>query len=161
MAPSQNRLLAPLAPVQEAPLRAAIAGLRPGGSTNLSGGWLRGLEQLRPGGGGKVLLLTDGVANAGITDPGALAELARSAAREGVGTTTIGFGADFDEQLLTALADAGGGATATTARQGSAGSKGVIDRIMETDTGRKAGYKLARYKAFRPLVKRASKRKED
>ena len=51
--------------------------------------------------------------------------------------------------------------TAQTARQGSAGSKGVIDRIMETDTGRKAGYKLARYKAFRPLVKRASKRKED
>lgn len=102
------RLLAPLAPVQEAPLRNAIAGLRPGGSTNLSGGWLRGLEQLR-GEGGKVLLLTDGVANAGITDPSSLAELARSAAREGVGTTTIGFGADFDEQLLTALADAGGG----------------------------------------------------
>lgn len=102
------RLLAPLAPVQEGPLRAAIAGLRPGGSTNLSGGWLRGLEQLR-GAGGKILLLTDGIANVGITDSSALAELARTGAREGVGTTTIGFGADFDEQLLTALADAGGG----------------------------------------------------
>ena len=41
------RLLAPLAPVREGPLRAAVAGLRPGGSTNLSGGWLRGLEQVR------------------------------------------------------------------------------------------------------------------
>lgn len=102
------RLLAPLAPLQEGPLRAAIAGLRPGGSTNLSGGWLRGLEQLR-GDGGKILLLTDGIANVGVTDGGALAELARTGSREGVGTTTIGFGAYFDEELLTALADAGGG----------------------------------------------------
>ena len=102
------RLITPLAPVQEGPLRAAIAALRPGGSTNLSGGWLRGLEQLR-GAGGKILLLTDGIANVGITDGGALAELARTGSREGVGTTTIGFGADFDEELLTALADAGGG----------------------------------------------------
>ena len=104
----QVRLLAPLAPVREAPLRAAIAGLRPGGSTNLSGGWLRGLEQLR-GSGGKILLLTDGIANVGITGRGELAELAGTGAREGVGTTTIGFGADFDEELLTAMADAGRG----------------------------------------------------
>ena len=102
------RLLAPLAPVREAPLRAAIARLRPGGSTNLSGGWLRGLEQLR-GRGGKILLLTDGIANVGITARTDLAELARTGAREGVGTTTIGFGADFEEELLTAMADAGGG----------------------------------------------------
>jgi len=102
------RLLAPLAPVREAPLRAAIAGLRPGGSTNLSGGWLRGLEQLR-GRGGKLVLLTDGLANVGVTDRGSLTELARTGAREGVGTSTIGFGADFDEELLTAMADAGGG----------------------------------------------------
>ncbi len=42
--------------MQEGQLRTAIGGLRPGGSTNLSGGWLRGLEQLR-GGRGKILLL--------------------------------------------------------------------------------------------------------
>lgn len=102
------RLLAPIAPVEEGPLRTAIGGLRPGGSTNLSGGWLRGLEQLR-GSGGKVILLTDGQANVGILETGALTELARTGAREGVGTSTIGFGADFDEDLLTSLADAGGG----------------------------------------------------
>lgn len=102
------RLLAPLAPLQEGLLRAEIGGLRPGGSTNLSGGWLRGLEQLR-GGGGKVILLTDGQANVGIVAGDALAELSRSGAREGIGTSTIGFGADFDEELLTAMADAGGG----------------------------------------------------
>jgi Ca-activated chloride channel family protein len=47
--------------------------IRPGGMTNLSGGWLKGVEQLRavPGGIGpkKVLLLTDGLANRGVTDP--------------------------------------------------------------------------------------------
>lgn len=102
------RLLAPLAQLDSTRLRSAIGGIHAGGSTNLSGGWLRALEQLR-GGRGKILLLTDGIANVGVTDRGALTELARSAAREGVGTTTIGFGADFDEELLTAMADAGGG----------------------------------------------------
>ena len=56
------RLHAPLAPVNGG-MRGAIASLRPGGSTNLSGGWLKGLEQLRPApadGVRKILLLTDG-----------------------------------------------------------------------------------------------------
>ena len=102
------RLLAPLAPVRESELRAAIAGIAPGGSTNLSGGWLRGLEQLR-GRRGKILLLTDGLANVGVTDPARLVALARGAGQDGVGTATIGYGSDFDEELLAAMADAGGG----------------------------------------------------
>ena len=106
------RLLAPLAAVREGPLRAAIAGIHPGGSTNLSGGWLKGLEQLRGAPGDaprKVLLLTDGLANVGVVDHGSLVGLAANAREAGVGTTTIGFGADFDEELLTAMSDAGGG----------------------------------------------------
>jgi Ca-activated chloride channel homolog len=35
--------------------------------------------------------------------------MSRQAAAEGVGTTTIGFGEGFNEDLLTAMADAGGG----------------------------------------------------
>lgn len=106
------RLLLPRGPVGSASLAAALASVQPGGSTNLSGGWLKGLEQLRTAPAGsarKILLLTDGMANVGITDAGAIAELARSAQAEGIGTTTIGFGADFDEDLLTAVAAAGGG----------------------------------------------------
>ncbi len=105
------RLLAPLSPPSDR-LRAAIDGIRPGGSTNLSGGWLKGLEALGRGNGAglrKVLLLSDGLANVGITEPSVLTELAANARGQGVGTTTIGFGSDFDEELMTALAEAGGG----------------------------------------------------
>jgi hypothetical protein len=87
--------------------------IRSGGQTNLSGGWLKGVEELgRSAGEGprKVLLLTDGVANVGVTDPGSLVEMTRvQAETSDVGTTTIGFGEDFDEDLLTAMADAGRG----------------------------------------------------
>ncbi len=106
-------LRVPLAPVDPLRVEAALAGVRPGGQTNLSGGWLAGAEALRgvPSGSGprKVLLLTDGLANVGITDREDLVALARQAGDDGIGTTTVGFGADFDEVLLTRMADAGGG----------------------------------------------------
>jgi len=88
-------------------------GLRPGGSTNLSGGWLRARQLLEPLGdvaARRILLLTDGLANVGITDAAQLVGLAEAAAGKGVTTTTIGFGDGFDEDLLTAMADAGRGA---------------------------------------------------
>ncbi len=92
-----------------------IGELDAGGTTNLSGGWLRGrelvAEGIADGGVNRVLLLTDGLANAGITDPGQLRDLVASAAAAGVSTTTIGFGADYDEALLRLLAEAGGGST--------------------------------------------------
>jgi Ca-activated chloride channel family protein len=105
------QLVAPLAPVNQA-LMGAIAAVFAGGSTNLSGGWLKGLEELKrsdEAGPRKILLLTDGLANVGVTDSGSLVALARNASGADVGTTTIGFGHDFDEDLLTSMADAGGG----------------------------------------------------
>ncbi len=108
------QLLSPLVAVGDAGpgLLGVIGGIFPGGSTNLSGGWLKGMEALRGGDGAgprKFLLLTDGLANVGITDPAALVQMTANAAGAGVGTTTIGFGADFAEELLTQMADAGGG----------------------------------------------------
>jgi len=109
------RLELPLSPVgaHGALLEQALLRIAPGGMTNLSGGWLKGLEQLRsvPGGDGpkQVLLLSDGLANSGITDAATLVGMARTAADEGVGTTTIGFGDGFDEELMTGMADSGGG----------------------------------------------------
>jgi hypothetical protein len=103
------RLELPLTEVghDQLPLNQALPRIQPGGMTNLSGGWLKGVEQLRavPGGIGpkKVLLLTDGLANQGVTDLAALVRMARGACDEGVATTTIG----FDEELLTGIADVG------------------------------------------------------
>jgi len=86
-----------------------------GGSTNLSGGWLRGRElvarEKREGGVNRVVLLTDGLANVGITNPTQLLGLCRTACGAGITTTTIGFGADYDEKLLRGMADAGGANT--------------------------------------------------
>lgn len=96
-------------------VRQRIEQIGPGGTTNLSGGWLRGRElvadNLREGGVNRILLMTDGHANVGITDPVALEGLCREASRRGVSTTTIGFGEGFDEDLLRAMADAGSGGT--------------------------------------------------
>ena len=111
----QVRLELPLSPVGEhaAAMESALRGLTPGGMTNLSGGWLKGVEQLRavPGGNGpkKVLLLSDGLANRGVTDVATLVPMAHAAGDDGVGTTTIGFGDGFDEDLMTGMADAGAG----------------------------------------------------
>jgi phenylpyruvate tautomerase PptA (4-oxalocrotonate tautomerase family) len=94
-------------------VEASIRSIRRGGQTNLSGGWLKGLEQLGAVDAGagpkKVLLLSDGLANVGITNRSELAKLAHGAADDGVGTTTIGFGDGFDEDLMTAMANEGGG----------------------------------------------------
>lgn len=90
----------------------AIARVHPGGSTNLSGGWLKGralVEQGAVEGINRVVLLTDGQANAGIVDPTRLIGLAHHAAAARVSTTCIGFGADFNEDLLESMARAGTG----------------------------------------------------
>lgn len=83
------------------------------GSTNLGEGWLRGCEQvaaeLSAEGVNRCLLLTDGLANQGITDRDELARHARELRERGVSTTTFGVGNDFDEVLLQAMAAAGGG----------------------------------------------------
>jgi Ca-activated chloride channel family protein len=105
-------LVRALAPVGAGDAQGAIAGIDSGGMTNLSGGWLKGLEELRRASDGvrRVLLLTDGLANEGITDHGRLVSIAEGTKAQ-TSTTTIGFGDGFDEDLLTAIADASGGAT--------------------------------------------------
>ncbi|WP_373064280.1 VWA domain-containing protein [Gemmatimonas sp.] len=98
-------------------LAATLRALETRGSTNLSGGWLRGRQQmadalgLMTGNGStrRVVLLTDGLANVGITDVDRLVGLAREARSKGITTSTVGVGDGYDDQLLRAMADAGGG----------------------------------------------------
>jgi Ca-activated chloride channel family protein len=90
-----------------------VRAIESGGSTNLSGGWLKGMEMLsgdvRPHALRRIIVLTDGHANVGITDSTALCGLMSAARNQGITTSTIGFDDGYDEVLLAALADAGAG----------------------------------------------------
>jgi Ca-activated chloride channel family protein len=94
-------------------IREIIRRVRAGGTTNLSGGWLKGCEHVLTRRGTdmihRVLLLTDGQANVGVVDPKVLIATARRKADDGVVTTTLGFGANFNEDLLIGMAQAAGG----------------------------------------------------
>lgn len=90
-----------------------VRAITTGGSTNLSAGWLKGAELLtespRPDTVRRIILLTDGHANHGITNREQLCTLVRGATATEISSSFIGFAEGFDEQLLAALADAGRG----------------------------------------------------
>lgn len=84
-----------------------------GGSTNLSGGWTAGLNEvllhLTEGHLHHVIILTDGAANCGVTNEPQLAKIGREFLARGVRTTTFGFGQNFNEKLLRLIAAESGG----------------------------------------------------
>ena len=94
-------------------LKGRISSARAGGLTNLSGGWLKAVELVQqhaqPEVVSRVLLLTDGQANVGITQNNVLIKTAEQKAESGVTTTTLGFGSYFNEDLLIGMARAAGG----------------------------------------------------
>ena len=82
------------------------------GTTDLSAGYLLGLDQAkrqRQQTGASIILLSDGHANAGITDSKQIGQLARSAHSERITSTTIGIGEGYDELLLAEIATQGNG----------------------------------------------------
>jgi Ca-activated chloride channel homolog len=102
----------------QAELQREIDKLAPRGSTNLAGGMERGIEEaeaareklhLTSDTIDRVILLTDGLANTGITGESQIAGLAADARRQGVRVSTIGLGVDYNEDLLQAIAEGGGG----------------------------------------------------
>ncbi len=106
--------LMPATATARAQAATALEALRPQGKTNLGEAWLTacaliGRDQdwtrLR-----RCLVLTDGQANVGITDPATLANHAAHLRQLGVRTSTFGIGDDYHEELLDLLAAAGGGA---------------------------------------------------
>lgn len=107
-------LILPPQPVKnQAEICLKIGKIQAGGCTNLSAGWLLGCEQVQsrfnPEYLNRVLLLTDGQANMGITDPQVLTKTAHQKSEQGIVTTTLGFGTYFNEDLLIAMADVAGG----------------------------------------------------
>ena len=82
-------------------------------STALHEAWVRGGMQvsgaLATGAINRVLLITDGLANVGLTNTDEIVTQAKGLSERGVSTSTIGIGADFNEDLLVPMATAGGG----------------------------------------------------
>lgn len=107
-------VLAPAGPVADKnQLHQILKGIEPGGSTNLGGGLTAGIAQVAAGVQkgmlNRVLLMTDGRANTGPTSPKDLCKIATSGLEGGISVTSFGLGADYNEDLLLALAEAGGG----------------------------------------------------
>jgi Ca-activated chloride channel family protein len=107
-------VILPAQPIQNpSEIKKQIGKIRAGGCTNLSGGWLRGCDLVKanqsPERLNRVLLLTDGLANVGISDDRVLINTAKEKAEQGVFTTTLGFGNYFNEDLLIGMANAGRG----------------------------------------------------
>jgi len=106
---------APVTPEVRARLRAELSAVQARGSTALHEGWLTGCKAITlatPDAGrlARCFLLTDGLANIGVTDVEQIAsDAAGVRGNAGVGTSTFGIGLDYNEALLGPMAVAGGG----------------------------------------------------
>jgi Ca-activated chloride channel homolog len=106
-------LVVPAGPCPDkAATKASIGRVTAGDTTDLSAGFLRGIQEARrvagPA-GATLLLVSDGHANAGVTDADQLASVAAEAYRNGVVSSTLGWGDGYDERLLSAIARGGSG----------------------------------------------------
>ncbi|HEY9600430.1 MAG TPA: macro domain-containing protein [Allocoleopsis sp.] len=99
--------------VQKTNIVRKIQQIQSRGSTALHAGWLQGQNEvaryLNPEHLNRVILLSDGLANVGVTNPDAIASDVHRLAQQGVSTTTMGVGNDYDQNLLEAMASSGDG----------------------------------------------------
>ncbi len=89
-------------------IRAAIERLTAGGNTALFAGVSKGAAEVRKfldrQRVNRIILLSDGQANAGPSSPADLGNLGASLIKEGISVTTLGLGLDYNEDLMTQLA---------------------------------------------------------
>ncbi len=94
-------------------IKLAINGLETGGSTNLNAGMVLGYEQVLKNfnkkGTNKVILLTDGLANRGVTDTEKIIENSKKYNKKIIDISTIGVGNNVNLDLLQQIAKAGKG----------------------------------------------------
>lgn len=109
---SKAEILVPSTRIEEdslAQVRQRVKTMRARGTTDLAGGLGQALDQMsaaiRHDGINRVVLLSDGVPN----DPGPVHGLAQSARNLGVGITALGLGLEYDETLLSTVAQTSGG----------------------------------------------------
>lgn len=86
-----------------------IDAILPRGSTNLIDGWMRGRDELRkapPGTPRRLLLMTDGRLNVGVTEPDEVLPIIEAGRdNHSIATSCLGFGDSYDDKLLDAIAN--------------------------------------------------------
>lgn len=106
-------LMAPQRVTSKQPIKDGIARLVPGNTTNLYDGMTLAARQLASGQeSGRVtrmILLTDGDPTAGIKDFHTLVQLAGDLKSQGSTITFLGFGPDYNEELIASMAKKSGG----------------------------------------------------
>lgn len=90
--------------------RTVLAGIRAGGATNISDALEAG-ERILDGvrGNRRIILLSDGIPNRGLSDSGKLIARVSELRERGIALSAIGLGINYNEDLLAGMADAGGG----------------------------------------------------
>ncbi|MBN1674667.1 MAG: VWA domain-containing protein [Kiritimatiellae bacterium] len=96
-------------------IEAGIRAIQAGGSTALFGGVSQGAAEVRkhlkqdciP----RIILLSDGLANVGPRSPEDLGRLGAALIKEGMSVSTVGVGVDYNEDLMTRLAEKSDGNT--------------------------------------------------
>lgn len=99
---------------RRAAVKNTIRTIEEGGGTNIGEGLRLGYEQAQRRGAPEdavrvVLLLSDGRANAGITNRSELSKLALDAFQGGIQTSSFGLGSDYDGELMSDIASDGAG----------------------------------------------------
>jgi Ca-activated chloride channel family protein len=134
---NEVRVPVPSGPVGDgSAIRQALHQIYPGGSTNLGGGLLRGIQECgrtSAGAATSLVLLSDGHANRGVTGHAELESFARAASSEGITTSTIGIGMGYDEDLLEAISRGGSGNSHFAENGDEAGAKlaGEVEGLLE------------------------------
>jgi Mg-chelatase subunit ChlD len=106
-------LLPARSPADRGYIRQLIRDIAPGGSTNIHAGLMLGYQEVRKNyredATNRVILLTDGIANRGETDPDKIARDSLRYNDQGIDLSTIGVGLDLNKDLLRELAKSGRG----------------------------------------------------
>lgn len=97
----------------KAEIKLIVDEVYPRNATNLGGGMVEGFRQVKRFAGkgytNRVILLSDGLANRGTTDPSELNRIARRYRTESISLTAMGVGLDYNENLMVGLSESGGG----------------------------------------------------
>lgn len=106
-------LMAPQRVTNREIVKQGIAKLTPGNTTNLYDGISLAAQQLmmtqEPGRATRMVVLSDGDPTSGIKDYTALVNLASESKTKGITCTFLGFGPDYNEELLAGMAKKAGG----------------------------------------------------